>query len=259
MSVAHADEEFHANGTRARACPWAGSVERLVVESCAIIPAYEAAATVGRVVDDLRDTLGVAIVVVDDGSTDATGYVAGAHGAHVVRHDRNQGKGAAIETGLREAARRGARVAVTVDADGQHPGASARSVLCGSDDPRAMVLGVRDLVRAGAPRSNRFGNDVSNFFLSRFAGRRLRDTQCGLRRYPVTEVLALGARARGFAFEAEVLLRAVAAGLPVVEVRIPVVYPPPGERTTHFRKVRDPAHIVATVVRTAVELRTKER
>src|SRR5579859_6075260 len=189
-----------------------------VPDPCVIVPAFDAAATVGQVVDDLRETVTASVIVVDDGSTDATGYVAGAHGAQVVRHDRNRGKGAAIVTGLREAARQQMRTAVTVDADGQHPASSARLVFEGSADPGALVLGVRDLRRDGAPRSNRFGNGVSNFFLSSFSGRGLRDTQCGLRRYPVRETLALGTRANGYAFEAEVVLRAIAAGWPIVEV-----------------------------------------
>jgi glycosyltransferase involved in cell wall biosynthesis len=192
-----------------------------------------------------------------DGSADRTGDVAREHGAQVLRHGRNLGKGAAILTGLREAERRGFPFAVTVDADGQHPAESARAVLGGSDDPRALVLGIRDLERDGAPRSNRFGNGVSNFFLSRFAGRALRDTQCGLRRYPVPATLELGVQARGFAFEAEVILRSLAAKLLLVEVPIGVVYPPEDERRTHFRSVRDPARIVATVVRTVLDLRLR--
>jgi len=225
--------------------------------SAVIVPAFDAARTVGAVVRDAREATGAPVIVVDDGSSDATAQVAEAAGARVVRHPRNIGKGAAIRTGLREAARDGHAVALTMDADGQHPGSAARVVLDGSDDPRALVLGVRDLVRDGAPRSNRFGNAVSNFFLSRFAGRTLRDTQCGLRRYPVVETLDLGARAHGFAFEAEVILRALAAGLPLVEVPVTVVYPPATERRTHFRNVRDPTRIVTTVVRTVLELRVR--
>jgi glycosyltransferase involved in cell wall biosynthesis len=227
--------------------------------ACAIVPALDAAVTIGAVIDDQQRSLEVPIIVVDDGSSDATGYVAGAHGAVVLRHERNLGKGAAILSGLREAKRRGFRTAVTVDADGQHPGASARIVLDASADVRALVLGVRDLARDGAPRSNRFGNGVSNFFLSAFAGVRLRDTQCGLRRYPVAETLDLAARARGYAFEAEIILRALAAGLPLVEVPVRVVYAREGSQVTHFRSVRDPARIVATVVRTVVELGRAEK
>jgi glycosyltransferase involved in cell wall biosynthesis len=226
-----------------------------VTPACVIVPALNAAPTVGIVVDDLRASLDLPVIVVDDGSVDGTGEVARERGAIVLRHEQNRGKGAAIREGLREAARRGLGMAVTVDADGQHPAASARAVLDGSDDPRALVLGIRDLLRDGAPASNRFGNGVSNFFLSLFAQRPLRDTQCGLRRYPVAETLGLSARASGFAFEGEVVLRALAAGLPLIEVPIAVVYTPSGRRVSHFRRVMDPTRIVATVVRTVVELR----
>jgi len=218
------------------------------------VPALDAAETIGAVVDDLRATLGAVVIVIDDGSTDATESVARAHGAIVVRHDKNCGKGQAIRSGLAEAARRGFDVVVTVDADGQHPAASARIVLNASDDPRTLVLGVRDLARDGAPGLNRFGNGVSNLFLSAFVGRLLRDTQCGLRRYAVAQTLSLGVQARGYAFEAEVVLRAIAADIPIVEVPVDVVYPPEGLRTTHFRGVIDPVRIVATVVRTVLEL-----
>lgn len=224
-----------------------------------MVPALDAGRTVGQVVGGLVRGLDVPVFVVDDGSSDDTGNVARAQGALVVRHARNLGKGAAILTGLREALRRDHDVALVVDADGQHPVDSARLVLAGSDDPRALVLGVRDLVRDGAPRANRFGNGVSNFFVSAFARRRLRDTQCGLRRYPVAATLDLRSRAAGFAFESEVILRAVAAGMPVVEVPIDVVYPPESERVTHFRSARDPARIVGTVVATVVELAVRRR
>jgi glycosyltransferase involved in cell wall biosynthesis len=225
--------------------------------TCAIVPAFEAASTIGSVVDGLKRALDAPVFVVDDGSEDATGDLARGHGAIVLRHATNRGKGAALRTGLAEAARRGIRLAVTVDADGQHPPWAARAVLQGADDAHALVLGVRDLARDGAPRSNRFGNAVSNFFLSLFSGRPLRDTQCGLRRYPVLETLRLGARTDGYAFEGEVLLRALAAGLPIVEVPVHVIYPAAGEGKSHFRRALDPTRIVAVVARTVVELKLR--
>jgi glycosyltransferase involved in cell wall biosynthesis len=226
-----------------------------VHSACAIVPALDAADTIGPVVAGLRTTLGVPVLVVDDGSRDGTAGVAARHGASVIVHERNLGKGQALRTGLRRAAHDGHTVALTVDADGQHPAASAAVVLSASDDPGALVLGVRDLSGDGAPRSNRFGNSVSNFFLSAFARRPLADTQCGLRRYPVAAALALGTRAHGFAFEAEIVLRAVAADVPIVETPVRVIYPHASQRRSHFRRVADPARIVATVVSTVLELR----
>ena len=85
-----------------------------------LIPALDAAETVGTVVRELRDELGDAlpIFVIDDGSRDATAQVAEAAGARVLQHLKNLGKGAAIRTGLRAAREAGFDVAVTVDADG---------------------------------------------------------------------------------------------------------------------------------------------
>jgi hypothetical protein len=117
----------------------------------------------------------------------------------------------------------------------------------------ALVLGVRDLVRDGAPRANRMSNGISNHFLSRFAGTPLRDTQCGLRRYPVAQTLALGAVGRGYEFEAEILLRAVWAGLAIREVPVHVRYP--ADRRTHFKVSRDPWRILYRVLATVGEKR----
>jgi glycosyltransferase involved in cell wall biosynthesis len=230
------------------------------MRSCIIIPAYQAEATVGGVVAGVARALpGVAIFVVDDGSDDATAECARRAGSTVIAHGRNQGKGAALRTGLRRALRDGFDVAVTVDADGQHPAEEAALVLGGSDDPGALILGVRDLAAAGAPRKNQLSNGISNYFLSRFSARTLQDTQCGLRRYPVAATLALAGRAQGYAFEAEIILRALAAGLPLVEVPVRVYYPPEHLRVTHFDSVRDPARIIGAVLRTLADVHVLRR
>lgn len=221
-----------------------------------VVPAYQARAKIRLVLEELYaqfpELSRENVIVVDDGSSDGTAGEATKLGASVVVHSENRGKGAALVTGLAEARTRGFETALTVDADAQHPAVSARVVLEASSDPGTLVLGVRDLVRDGAPRKNRFSNGISNYFLSRFTGRQLADTQCGLRRYPVAGTLALGAHAKGYAYEAEVILLAAAAGMPIVEARIDVVYPPEQERVTHFDSVRDPARIIGVVLRTVL-------
>jgi len=191
-----------------------------------------------------------AIVVVDDGSSDGTGRAAERAGARVIRHAHNRGKGAALCSGFAALLELGADAAVCVDADGQHPPEEAVR-LARHEAPRsALVLGVRDLASAGAPKKNQFSNGFSNRFLSFALGRTLSDTQCGLRRYPLPETLALGGRASGYGFEAEVILRAVRLGWQIVEVPVRVIYPPEHERVTHFHSVRDPARIVYRVLYT---------
>jgi glycosyltransferase involved in cell wall biosynthesis len=225
------------------------------MHAVAIVPAYQNCHSVGRVIADLIRTwpqsLGnPAVLVVDDGSSDGTDRAAERAGATVIRHERNRGKGAALKTGLFRAHSLGAKVAVTVDADGQHPAAEAMRLLAHSAPEHALVLGVRDLVRDGAPRANRFSNGFSNLFLSLFSRRRLADTQCGLRRYPVAQTLALDPRETGYGFEAEVILRAARAGWPIEQVPVRVIYPPRHERVSHFHVVRDPARIVLRVLHT---------
>ena len=224
------------------------------MRACAIIPAFEAARTVGDVVRSVMEVWPAreAVLVVDDGSRDGTAEVARQAGARVLMHPQNRGKGAALRTGMASARVAGFDACVTVDADGQHPASEALKLLVAEPDPRALVLGVRDLAAAGAPRANQVSNQISNFFLSLFTGRRLADTQCGLRRYPLSASLDLDARDDGYAFEAEVILRAVATGVRIVEVPVRVVYPPEHERVTHFDSVRDPARIVTRVVKTLV-------
>jgi isopenicillin-N N-acyltransferase-like protein len=213
---------------------------------CVLIPALDAAGTVGDVVAGLREEFGdhVPILVIDDGSTDRTAEVAEAAGATVHRHPKNLGKGAAIRTGLRAAERIDCDVAITVDADGQHPAREAARLLAGCDEEGALVLGMRDLSRSGAPRSNLVGNHVANFFVSVFTRRRFRDTQCGLRRYPVRRALSLRTHDQRFGFEAEIIFAALRGGVKVVEVPVTVIYPPPSRHTTRYRTIKDTVHIV---------------
>lgn len=223
--------------------------DRSLARACVLIPAYQAERTLEGVVADLRAALPAqadSIIVIDDGSTDATAAIARSTGCELVSHAKNRGKGAALLSGLTAARARGHEVALSVDADGQHPAEAARRVLFAADDPGALVLGIRELVTAGAPRKNQLSNRISNYFISHFAGRPLQDTQCGLRRYPIETTLALAARGEGYDFEAEVLLRAIWAGVEVVEEPIVVLYPE--DRVTHFHVVRDPWRIVRTVV-----------
>ncbi|HEX6277997.1 MAG TPA: glycosyltransferase family 2 protein [Polyangiaceae bacterium] len=225
----------------------------------AVVPAYQAERTVAAVVSglfsELPQTVGPRVAVIDDGSTDGTAREAERAGAVVFRHPRNLGKGAALRTGFGFALDAGFGAVVSVDADGQHPPEEAARI-AGADAPReALVLGVRNLERDGAPKLNRFSNAFSNVFLSWFGGVGIHDSQCGLRRYPVPETLELGARSDGYAFEAEMLLRAARLGWRIVEIPVRVVYPPAAERVSHFHAVRDPARIVGRVLETTLRVR----
>jgi len=226
------------------------------VQRAYLIPAYQASRSLKRVLDDLRalDPEG-ALLVVDDGSTDGTGDIARAASIDVVTHDENRGKGVALKSGFAWLAERGFETAVTVDADGQHRAEDAVMLAKHSASPKAIVLGIRDMKRDGAPGPSQFSNRFSNWWVSFFAGQQLSDTQCGLRRYPLHATLELGSDARGYGFECDMLVRAARRGIPIVEVPVHVIYPPKAERVSHFHVVADPTRIVIRLVHTALTVK----
>lgn len=197
-----------------------------------VIPAFEAAATIGDVVARTRAALPTAqIIVVDDGSTDGTGEEGRGKGTTLVTHPRNRGKGAALRTGIARACSESAAVIVTLDADGQHPPADIPRLLEPIAEGNAdVVLGAR--ARKGAmPVSRRFTNWLSASLASRIGGQPVSDAQTGFRAF--TRGVAERVRPGGdrYEYEANFLLDALRAGYRVASVEVPTIY---GSRS-HFR------------------------
>src|SRR5262245_43413005 len=146
----------------------------------AVVPAYRAERSVGGVVAGVRAAGLDRVVVVDDGSHDATAGVAERAGAIVLSHAANRGKGAALWTGFRAALAAYCEAVVTLDADGQHdPAELPRLLAAWRAAPWALVVGARTLARNLMPARSRLGNRVSTWFLRRFTGEPLTDSQSG--------------------------------------------------------------------------------
>lgn len=220
---------------------------------CVLIPTFNNRVTIADVVTRSLAT-GLAVLVVDDGSTDGTGEAAAAAGATVVTHDVNRGKGRALLTGWAGAAQRGFSHAVTVDGDAQHPPEEVPALLATMrEQPDALVVGCRDMSSENVPRSSRIGRAISDFMLWAAASHELKgerpDSQCGFRIYPLQHVLALGMHGRRYEFEMEILVRAAWHGVPLRARPIRVHYPTPEERVSHFHKWRDNGRIVGIYTR----------
>ncbi len=202
------------------------------------IPVYNNAGTIADVARRARERADH-ILVIDDGSTDADlRDLLKPLDVTVLRHDQNQGKGAALLTACRYVADQAGQYLITLDGDGQHfPEDIPRLVERLSPD--TILLGHRADIRGHMPRSSRFGRRFSDFWIFAETFRWVLDSQSGFRAYPVQHVLKLPMWSRHYNFEMEVLTRALWAGLTVESVPIRVWYPPAAERVSHFHKVRD--------------------
>jgi len=110
-----------------------------------IIPLYNEATVIGRVVTELFEEF-THVVCIDDGSSDGSADIAKAAGATVVRHPINLGQGAALQTGFEYAAERGAEYVITFDADGQHRVVDALAMLDkAQQEDTAIIFGSRFL------------------------------------------------------------------------------------------------------------------
>ena len=202
-----------------------------------IIPTYNHGGRIGDVAHKAL-SLGFPVFVVDDGSTDGTGRVLDrVAGIHRLRHPVNRGKGAALISGMRAAARM-ADYAITLDADGQHDPSEARHLMARIPAScRVIVVGRRQM--AAAPWTSRKGRAFSNFWVRVSGGPKLSDSQSGFRIYPLPETLDLGVAARRYQFEVEVLARAAWRGIPVVEAPISADYGAALPRISHFHPLVD--------------------
>lgn len=179
--------------------------------TAAVIPCFNESPTIGRLVRQLRQHSDP-IVVVDDGSTDETAANARNAGAIVLRHDRNRGKGAALQTGLFHLHNLGCEWAATLDGDGQHDPTDFPALLhCAEETEARLIIGNR-MGNAGAmPWLRRFVNRWMSAQLSHRAGRLLPDTQSGFRLIHLQTWIDLRLSAQRFEVESEMLMAFLAA------------------------------------------------
>jgi glycosyltransferase involved in cell wall biosynthesis len=203
----------------------------------AVIPAYQEQKHVGEVAERARTQL-EHVLVVDDGSTDATAERARAARVDVVVHPQNRGKGESIKTGLRYWFDRGSEYVVLLDADGQHlPEEISRFVgAIASESGAKVFIGSRMNDTRTMPLLRRMVNRYMSSKISRVCGQQIPDTQCGFRmlhRDIIPEVLGGASR---FEYETEMLIIASRKRYRIASVPISTVY---SDEVSSINPVRD--------------------
>ena len=191
-----------------------------------VVPAYNEARVLAGVISDLKRDGQREIIVVDDGSSDATAEVAARCGAVVLRHPINLGQGAALQTGIEFALAQGAEVIVTFDADGQHRAADVVRLVEALHTHRAdFVLGSRFLGSAvNMPALRRMLLRAATLFTRLVTGLALTDAHNGLRAMTRRGAQCIRLRQNRMAHASEILSQIAASGFKFVEVPVTIEY-----------------------------------
>ena len=216
--------------------PGAGlaSIDRATV--AAVIPAYHEEKHIGDVV---RRTLKQLpnVVVVDDGSTDATAEQARRAGGEVIVHEQNRGKGESIKSGFRYWLERSANYVIILDADGQHLPEEIPHFLAAAESSGAkLLIGTRMNNVRDMPLVRQAVNRYMSRKISRACRQEIPDTQCGFRMVHRDVLPSLLGGTERFDYETEMLIVASRAGYDVASVPISTVY---SDEVSSIHPVRD--------------------
>jgi len=214
----------------------------------ALIPAFNAAQTLGPVLEETRKYVNN-IVTINDGSKDETAAVAMRCGAEVVSHPHNRGKGAALKTGFAWALERGFDAVITLDADGQHlPHEIPKFIEAYEKTNADLIIGGRSHVFDQMLPRRRMANRFSAWSISKAAGTKVTDSQSGFRLYSARLLRGVRLRTDGFDLESEVIVRAGVGGFHVITIPIDLGFVD-GISTSHYKPIKDTLRIAWTVTR----------
>jgi glycosyltransferase involved in cell wall biosynthesis len=215
------------------------------LKCCVLIPTYNNAGTLARVLDEVL-AMTQNIIVVNDGATDGTAEILKAYPEiHQLHLSKNKGKGRALKAGFEHALNSGFEFAITLDSDGQHFPEDIPvflDALQKETTKNVLYIGSRNMRQHDVPGKSSFGNRFSNFWFWFETGIWLQDTQCGFRLYPLKEIAKLKLYTPKFEFEIEVIVKAAWNGTLVKNLPVKIAYDPI-ERVSHFRTVPDFARI----------------
>ena len=214
----------------------------------ALIPAYLEEQHIRTVATRAHAQLDT-VLVVDDGSADRTAEEARAAGVEVLRHDANQGKGAAIKTGLRALTEKaGIEFILVLDGDGQHlPEEIPHFLEQAKRSGAPMIVGSRMGDLKKMPLVRRLTNLTMSRLISRACGQAIPDSQCGFRMFRRDLAVAfLACPSTKYDFETEMLVLASRRGCEIASASVSTIY---GGETSKIHPLRDTVRFIQLMVR----------
>jgi len=226
------------------------NVTSLSHEIYVIIPMWNERATIRPLLEKVLKQI-PNIIVVDDHSTDNSRELIIDLPITILHNERNMGKGASLAKGFTEAIKRGAKIVITLDADGQHdPNDISRLLLAATHYPQHLIIGARMRNRENSPKLRYFANRCGDFWISWTSGQAIIDTQSGFRLYPATFLRQVNLsynKRKAFEYECELLIEAGKKACKIVAVPIDAYYPQHA-RASYFRPFIDIVKIIRVVL-----------
>jgi len=218
----------------------------------AVIPAYNEEVAIGSVVLRAKNHVDQ-VLVIDDGSSDATTMIAELAGASVIRHEKNQGKGMALRHAFLHARETGAEILVCLDADGQHnPDEIPRLLAPIKNGEADMVIGSRFLeIKSDIPRYRRAGQKVLTSLTNSISATKVTDSQSGFRAFSKKAIDSISLEEDGIGIESSMQRSADDLGLRIVEVPITCRYDI--EHASKMGSVHHGASVVNTLLKIVEE------
>ena len=196
----------------------------MIKNLCVLIPSYNEARSIGRLVDSLR-AQGLTVYVVDDGSIDDTAGIAESKGAVVVKHKVNKGKGASLREGFKHVLKKGYEAVVVMDGDGQHEVEDIGNFLRKMEETCAdIVIGNRMLDTSSMPVSRVHTNRFMSGLISMIAGQEVPDSQSGFRLIKSAVLDKIKLKSSNYEIESEMIIKASREGFKIESVPIKTVY-----------------------------------
>jgi len=213
-----------------------------MMRTCVLIPAFNEASHITKVVEGAREYVET-VIVIDDGSSDGTAELARNAGAFCIESPTNGGKASALRRGINYAVAQNFTHAVTLDGDGQHLPQDIPALLRASQETGAdLVIGARSFDRALMPRARYYSNTIGSRWASALVGREIKDSQSGFRLFRLETLNRIKLRSRRYEFEMEALIKLGRAGCIIAHAPIHMVYDN-GQARSKMKPVRDTVRI----------------
>ena len=218
------------------------------MKTAVLIPVYNEGGIFGSFIREVMEYVTAEdLIVVDDGSTDGSCDGLESLGVNLLRHERNLGKGSALQTGFEYSSENGYDWVLSMDADGQHlPERIPAFIDKASNLKYHLIIGNRRNDMKGMPWDRKFSNLVTSGFLSLLTGEKIYDAQCGYRMYKVDFLRSINLQTSDFDTENEILLKAFRRKTIIGWVDIPVVY---GPEKSHINRLTDTLKFIKLIIR----------